>query len=257
MYCTLVNPMEPIAPPIPPTPYSEASPYLDPELIPNLDDLVTEDGAPVESVFTEKQYRLLTEPLYASWVGPGEGRPFCVMANVRLFYAVAEPPACPDVMLAVDVAQPKDLTQKENRSYFVWIRGKVPDALVEIVSQKPAGEDDYKMKQYARWHVPYYIIFDPLKRLSDEVLRAFRLVDGKYEPMNPSWFPGIGLGLRLWTGVFEGEQATWLRWCDERGQVIPTGAERATTVEVRAQAAEDRAERLAAQLRQLGVDPNP
>ena len=49
----------------------------------------------------------------------------------------------------------------------------------------------------------------------------------KYEPIEPYWFPEVGLGLTLWEGVFEGVQATWLRWCDQEGRVIPTGAERA------------------------------
>ncbi len=54
------------------------------------------------------------------------------------------------------------------------------------------------------------------------------------------WFPEVGLGLRLWEGSFEGRPGTWLRWCGRDGQVIPTGAERA--------------ERLAAQLRALGIE---
>ncbi|MCB1764855.1 MAG: hypothetical protein KDJ22_02160 [Candidatus Competibacteraceae bacterium] len=41
---------------------------------------------------------------------------------------------------------------------------------------------------------------------------------------------------------------SWLRWVDQTGQLIPTSAERAGS-------AEQRAERLAAQLRKLGIDP--
>jgi hypothetical protein len=40
------------------------------------EDLVTEDHKPVDSIFVEKLYRLLTHSLYASWSGPGPGRPF-------------------------------------------------------------------------------------------------------------------------------------------------------------------------------------
>ena len=50
-------------------------PVLDPAVVPNLDDLVTDDDTPLDSIYTEKQQRLLTEPLYSSWTGPGEGRP--------------------------------------------------------------------------------------------------------------------------------------------------------------------------------------
>ena len=57
----------------------------DPEIVPDLDKLIVEDGAPVDNMFVEKQYRLLTEPLYSSWAGPGEGMPFLALANVGWF----------------------------------------------------------------------------------------------------------------------------------------------------------------------------
>ena len=38
-----------------------------PEVVgPDISAVVTEDGAPVENIFSEKQMRLLTEPLYAA-----------------------------------------------------------------------------------------------------------------------------------------------------------------------------------------------
>ena len=58
-----------------------------PPVRPCLDDIVTEDDTPVDSLFAEKQQRLLTEPLYTSWPGPGEGRPFLAAANVGVFYS--------------------------------------------------------------------------------------------------------------------------------------------------------------------------
>ena len=33
--------------------------------------MVTEDDTPVDNWFSEKQRRLLVDPLYASWQGPG------------------------------------------------------------------------------------------------------------------------------------------------------------------------------------------
>ena len=42
-----------------------------PDVAPNIDDLVTEDDTPVDNLPSEKQQRLLTEPLYSSWSGPG------------------------------------------------------------------------------------------------------------------------------------------------------------------------------------------
>ena len=65
---------------------------LAPEEWPNLEAVVTEDDTPVDNIFAEKQQRLLVEPLYSSWPGPGDGRPFLALANVGLFYAVRQPP---------------------------------------------------------------------------------------------------------------------------------------------------------------------
>jgi hypothetical protein len=71
---------------------------------------------------------------------------------------------------------------------------------------------------------------------------------GVYEKLASHWLPDIGLGLTLWEGAYEGAHGTWLRWCDQDRQVIPTGAERA-------EQERQRAERLLAQLRALGVEP--
>jgi hypothetical protein len=74
---------------------------IPPETIPNIDELVIEDNEPVESFFVEKQYRLLTEPLYASW--KPQGHTFLAASNVGLFYANKMPPLMPDMMLSLDV----------------------------------------------------------------------------------------------------------------------------------------------------------
>ncbi len=46
---------------------------------------------------SEKQQRLLVEPLYSSW---SPGIPFIAAANVRLFYALKQDPLVPDAVFA-------------------------------------------------------------------------------------------------------------------------------------------------------------
>jgi hypothetical protein len=224
-------------------------PELDPAVIPNLDELVTEDGAPVDNIYIEKQYRLLTEPLYSSWAGPGEGRPFLALTDVGWFHTSGQPPLVPDALLSLDVVPAGDLRTKAGRSYFQWLIGKAPDVVIEIVSDRRGGEEDFKMKAYARLRALCYVIYDPDNLLRGGLLRAYVLQRGKYEPVEPRWLTEVGLGLILWEGTFEGSHQTWLRWCDRAGQVIPTGAERANTLA-------ERAEKLAAQLRALGIEPS-
>ena len=70
---------------------------------PDISHIITEDDTPVDNMFSEKQMRLLTHTLYASWPGPGDGRPFVAMANVGLFFAIHAPPLVPDVLVSLDV----------------------------------------------------------------------------------------------------------------------------------------------------------
>jgi len=230
---------------------------LPPELRPSVEHLVTEDDTPVDNLFSEKQQRLLTEPLYSSWPGPGEARPFLAMANVGLFFALDQPPLVPEMLLSLDVRCPSDLWPKQHRSYFTWEYGKPADVVVEIVSNRKGGEDSDKLAGYARIRIPYYVIYDPEKLLSDRPLRAFRLEAMSYREMDePVWLPEVGLGLRMWQGTYEGHDNTWLRWADQQGHPIATGAERAEHERQRADRERQRAEMLAEQLRQLGANPD-
>lgn len=242
---------------------------LPPECLPDYDAIITEDDTPVDNIFSEKQQRLLAESLYTSWPGPGEERPFLVLANVGLFYALHQPPFVPDALLSVDVRAPDDLWPKPNRSYFIWMYGKPPDVVIEIVSNQKGGEDSTKLQAYARIGITHYVIFDPGNQLGGGVLRVYTLHAGAYLPQPDRRCEGIGLGLMLWEGAYEGTTAVWLRWCDGEGHIIPTGAERAAQERQRAEQAElareqerqraeqerQRAERLAAQLRALGIEP--
>jgi len=214
---------------------------LPPEDWPCVDDLITEDGAPVDSVFSEKQMRLLTEPLYSSWK---VDRPFVAFANVGMFYAVGVPPIVPDVLLSVDVRLPENIFPKGNRSYFVWAYGKPPEVAIEIVSNRQGGEDSEKLLLYQTVRVANYFIYDPEFHLSKTPLRAFRLRGSAYEEIKADSFmiEELGLGLLVWTGRFEDTDSKWLRWCDAAGVLIPTGAQRAELSEQRAGLAEQRAE---------------
>ena len=223
---------------------------IPPELRPNVDHLVTEDDTPVDNVFSEKQQRLLTESLHTSWAGPGEGQPFVAMANVGLFYGIRLPAVVPDVLLSLNVALPPDVWPKSARSYLTWEYSKAPDVVIEVVSNHEGGEDSQKLALYAQIGVRYYVIFDPQRLLSGEMLRAYRLQVYSFERMaEPVWFPEVGLGLRLWDGLYEDLDATWLRWVDAQGVPIPTGKEGMNS-------ARQRADRLADQLRQLGIEPH-
>jgi hypothetical protein len=228
--------------------------------------LITEDDEPVDNIFSEKQQRLLVEPLQSSW------RPeitFVALANVGLFHALRQPPVVPDMLLSLDVQLPDELWEKHHRSYFIWEYGKPPDAVVEVVSNTEGGEADRKWRHYARIGITYYAIFDPQHFIQDEVLQLYELVGGRYILKPSPFLEQVGLGLTVWEGAFEQRWDHWLRWCDQDGAVIPTGYEsmqrerqraeqehqRAEQEQQRAEQEHQRAERLAKRLRAMGIDP--
>ena len=258
----------------------------------DLSHIEVDDGKPVDNIFSERQMRLLTDSLYASWRDDeGQPRVFAAFANVGLFYDLHEPPVVPDVMVTVGV-KPKPITGEKNTlSYFVWeYGGKPPDIAVEIVSNREGGEDTTKMERYAAIGVAYYIIYDPMLKLSRRPLRVYELHGNRYvEYLDPFVLPGFDLGVGLWKGEYEGFQEEWLRWFDGSRQMLLTGLERAELTENSesqarqaesqarqdesqarqaesearqaesearqvASAAEERAARLAARLRELGVE---
>ena len=109
------------------------------EIVTELDisHLVTEDDTPVDNLQSAQQQRLLVEPLYSSGVLP---TPFIAEANVGLFYKLKGDPIVPDVLLSLGVRRAEDFSQKQNRSYFVWEFGKVPEVCIEIVSNQEGDE---------------------------------------------------------------------------------------------------------------------
>lgn len=222
---------------------------------PDISQLITEDDTPVDNILTEKQQRLLTEPLYSAWTGPGAGRNFVALANVGVFYLARNAAIVPDVLFSADVEMPEDFSRKENRSYFLWEFGKPPDIALEIVSNKIGGEDGEKKQKYARIKVEYYVIYDPLRELMPEVLTVYQLRGFAYERVTAAVFPAYNLSLTLWQGQFEDSHREWLRWADAQGQLIPTGKELAEQQRQRAEQEHQRAERLARKLRELGVNP--
>jgi Uma2 family endonuclease len=222
------------------------SPPVFTEERPDIAHLITEDDTPVDNLPSEKQQRLLVEPLYSSWQ---PGRPFLAAANVGIFWDVHEQAIVPDMLLSLDVEVAADWWAPEHRSYFIWEFGKPPDAVVEIVSNRRGQETGAKLKTYTRIGIPYYVIYDPQGFVQAMPLVVYERKGALYQPRSDARLEDVGLGLVLWEGVYEGRHDRWLRWCTLDGTLILTGAERA---EQEAQ----RAERLAARLRSLGIDPD-
>lgn len=235
----------------------------------DISHIQTDDQAPVDSLFAERQQRLLIESLYASWK---PDRPFLACENVGVFYGLYLPPIVPDVFISLGASPPQGamVQEKRRRSYFVWEYGKPPDVVAEILSPSYGGEFDEKMRIYAQIGVSYYVIYDPANFFAKKPLSCYELRGGRYEELPSGKLESVGLEARLWKGEYDGMESEWLRWHDLSGNMLLTGAElaaaerlraeqaetRAKEAETRAKEAEARAERLAAELRKKGIDPN-
>ncbi|NEO87939.1 MAG: Uma2 family endonuclease [Spirulina sp. SIO3F2] len=121
-----------------------AAQYAAPE--PNISHLVLEDDAPVDNLIQEKLQRFLVQCLYSAY---HPGQPFLAMADVGIFFGLYQPPIVPDVMLSLGVEVSPDWHEKKHRSYLVWEFGKVPEVVIEIVSNRKGNELIRKLTDYA------------------------------------------------------------------------------------------------------------
>jgi len=223
---------------------------------PGVSHLITEDDTPVDSVFSERQMALLRETLYTSWAGPGEGHTFVAMGNVAIYATNFTPPLVPDFLVSLDVQIPSDPMLKEHRCYFLWLYGKPPEVVIEVVSNRKGSELGDKLLDYARLGVAYYIVYDPFLEISGEPLCIFARQATRFVETTDRWLAEVELGLTLWAGVYEGFDDVWLRWVDRNGVLLATGAEAKREEQMRAEQERQKAELLAAKLRESGIDPD-
>jgi hypothetical protein len=64
-----------------------------------------------------------------------------------------------------------------------------------------------------------------------------------------SRIPTMAVELGIWQGEYLNQNLPWLRWWDSSGNLLLSGDERADREQ-------QRADRLAAKLRELGIDPD-
>ncbi len=199
----------------------------DAEVIPWPDTslLIHDDGEPVDNIVQGSQRQLLTETLRYNFKTLN-GKPFQVYSNVGFYSDYKKKADVPDVMLCLDFPGIKGSPyDSDNLSFHTWVVGKLPEVVIEIVTDHRGSEDGDKMDHYRSLPIQYYVIFDPEEKLEGGVLRVFRFEALKYVPSDPKMLGGVGLGLTLWNGKYDGTDVSWLRWTDGKGNVIPTGQE--------------------------------
>ena len=144
-------------------------------------------------------------------------------------------------------------------SYRVWAEGGVfPQVVFEVLSPgNRAGEMNRKRAFYRTYGAEEYYIIDPDDNTAEGFLRdgdVFREV----ADMNGHVSPRLGIRFEVGGGrvaVFHPDGHPFLPFV-ELGARERESAERAATAEQEAEESRQKAERFAARLRELGVDPD-
>lgn len=188
---------------------------------------------PVETELHLRQIILLLTCLEWLWRDRND---FYAAGNLTIYYSPSQSKSKdfrgPDFFVVLGTEQ------KSRKSWVVWEeKGKYPNVIVEIISKKTADTDKgLKKKIYQdTFRTPDYFWFDPYTL----ELSGFHLVDGMYQAIEPNekgylW----SQQLKLYLGI---EQEK-LRFFTPEEKLVNTP--------------EERAEKLAAKLRELNIDPD-
>jgi Uma2 family endonuclease len=187
---------------------------------------------PLETELHLRQIILLLESLEWLW---RDRQDFYVAGNLTIYYSPRQRKSehfrGPDFFVVLDTER------KTRKSWVVWDEdGKYPNVIIEILSPKTADTDKgFKKKLYQdTFRTPDYFWFDP----NTLEFAGFHLVDGDYQPLEQN-----AQG-QLWSqqlGLFLGIHQNQLRFFTSEGKLVPTP--------------EEVAERYAAKLRELNIDP--
>jgi Uma2 family endonuclease len=247
--------------------------YELPRYLPTADELPNSDDTPVDNELQELIPSLLKSILRMLWKGRMD---WFFGIDMGIYTDPDRPPIVPDGFLSLNVERSFD--EDLRLSYLLWEEEVMPIFVLEVVSSKPGGEYTTKLQEYAQMGVLYYIIYNP-KRRRKARLEIHKLANGRvYELQNanPLWMPEIGLGIGSERASYDDLTREWLYWYDENDKRYPTPYEQIElanqAIEQERQRADNadraieherqqteqerqRAERLAAQLRALGVEP--
>ncbi|MDZ7957623.1 MAG: Uma2 family endonuclease [Aulosira sp. DedQUE10] len=205
------------------------------------------DEPPWETELHLEQIMLLLKCLKWLWRDRND---FYAAGNLTIYYSHKkrkdEQFRGPDFFVVLDTER------KTRKSWVVWEEdGKYPNLILEILSESTANTDrNLKKNLYQNtFRTPDYFWFDPYTL----EFAGFHLVDGKYQTLERNnqghlW----SQQLELYLGIYQG----LLRFFTPEGELVPTPEEIAESERQQKEIAQQKAERLAAKLRELNIDPD-
>ncbi len=198
------------------------------------------DEPPLETDLHRDQIDLLIRLLKWYW---RDRQDFYASGNLTIYYSPTQRKSSdfrgPDFFVVLGTER------QPRKSWVVWEEGgKYPNLIVELLSDSTAATDRGLKKQIYQdiFRTPDYFWFD----LHNLEFEGFHLVDGTYHPIEPTeqgwrWSEQLGL--------FLGIHQEQLRFFTAERELVASPEEDAA-------AERDRNEKLAAKLRELGIDPD-
>jgi len=204
------------------------------------------DEPPVESELHLEQIMLLIKCLKWLWKDRYD---FYAAGNLSIYYSPNQKKS--EFFRGPDFFVVLETERKTRKSWVVWEEdGKYPNFILEILSPSTAKTDrEFKKELYQNtFRTPDYFWFDPYTL----EFAGFYLTNGKYQPLEPNekghlWSEQLGLYLGIYQGL--------LRYFTPAGELVNTPEEIAEEETKKAVIQAQRAERLAAKLRELNIDP--
>ena len=231
-------------------------------------DLITDDGEPMESNNHRVSMNLLIQSLKYYW---RDRQDFFVGGNMFVYYSANQVKnqdfKGPDFFVVLDV----DGTTNRD-AWIAWEEdSRLPDVVIELMSPSTAEVDLTTKKDiYERkLKTQDYFVYNPKNPSS---LRGWELINRRYQSLSPDrsgrlYCESLGLWLGVWQGTIENSQGNWLRFFDGDGNLVlmrdEAETQRATLerqqkeeVIQQLEIEKQQKERLAAKLRELGIDPD-
>jgi Uma2 family endonuclease len=253
------SPSRPEPAPLPPAPGLSAVVAL-----PDHTQLPESDGSFVTNFQEHPQSLILTDSILPVLRRHHPDGMFAIGQDSGIYWRNTNPPLrgvkSPDWYYVPNVSP--TIEGRPRKSYVLWQEVLPPLIILEFVSGDGSEERDRTPWEGKFWvyesviRPAYYGIYevDPGRvQMYQHIAGQFQLQPANERGHHP--IPQLGVELGIWQGHFQNMDLPWLRWWDERGNLLLTGHEQADRMREQAEQEHQRAERLAAQLRALGVEP--
>ncbi len=250
------------------------------------------DGTFVKNFQEHPQSMLLTLSIWPVLSALHADGHYCIGQDSGIYWRLTEPPElgaeAPDWFYIPGV--PPLLEGKVRRSYVLWQEVLAPLIAIEFVldngdevrdKTSPFANPEAKAGKFWIYEqairIPFYAIYE----MEKAKVEVYKLIGGCYEKCSPNerdHYPiaAMGVELGIWQGSYSNQILPWLRWWDSEGNLLLIGDERADQEQQRADQEQQRADqeqqradqeqqradqeqqradKMAAKLRELGIDP--